>query len=115
MDLLPLTPKQRVVNCITQQHMFEGEADERRNVDSIDDVSLFEQREGRQHIVVVNLRCCRQEIIGELAPNHSRYLCKSATRRDAVKPLHKCITQRVRNPEHRWSRCALESATSSQR
>src|SRR5436190_4742076 len=108
MDLLPLTPKQRVVNCIAQQHMLEGEADERRNVNSIDDVSLFEQREGRQHIVFVTLRCSRQEITGELAPNHSRYLCKSATRRDAVKPLHECVTQRVRNSERCWSRCTLE-------
>src|SRR5258708_34516211 len=95
--------------------MFEGETDERRNVDSMDDVSLFEHREGRQHIVFVNLRCSRQEIIGELAPNHSRDLCKSATRRNAVEPLHQCVTQRVRNPEQCWSCCSLERASSSQR
>ena len=33
MDLLPLAPEQRVVDCITQQHMFEGETDERRNAE----------------------------------------------------------------------------------
>src|SRR6266852_5302671 len=113
MNLLPLTLKQRVVDCITQQSMFEGETKERRNSDSIDDVSLFEWREGRQHTVFVNLRCSRQEIIGELAPNHSRNLCKSATRRNAVEPLHQCITQRVRNPERCRLCCALESASSS--
>src|SRR5438477_11020795 len=113
MDLLPLTPKQRVVDCITQQRMFEGKTKARRNSYSIDNVSLFEQREGRQHIVFVNLRCRRQEIIGELAPNHSRNLCKSATRRNAVEPLHQCVTQRLRNPERSWLCCALESASSS--
>jgi hypothetical protein len=41
-DLLPLAPKQSVVDCVTQQRMFEGETDERRNADSIDDVSLLE-------------------------------------------------------------------------
>ncbi|OIQ75342.1 hypothetical protein GALL_429930 [mine drainage metagenome] len=42
MDLLPLAPEQGVVDRVTQQHMFEGEADERRNVDAIDDVGLLE-------------------------------------------------------------------------
>ena len=28
-DLLPLAFKQKVVDCVTQQHMFEGETDER--------------------------------------------------------------------------------------
>src|SRR4029453_4562450 len=109
-DLLPLTPKQRVVDCITQQCMLQGETKDRRNSDSIDDVSLFEQREGRQYLVIVNLRCSRQEIIGELTPNHSRNLCKSATRRNAVEPLHQCVTQRFWNPQRSWLCCALESA-----
>src|SRR5437879_13273408 len=82
-DLLPLTPKQRVVDCITQQRMFEGETKDRRNSDSIDDVSLFEQREGRQYLVIVNLRCSRQEIIGELTPNHSRKIGRASCRERA--------------------------------
>src|SRR5438045_4195971 len=102
MDLLPLTPEQRVVDCIAQQYMFEGETDDRRNVDSIYDVSLLESREGRQHIVRVDLRRSREQIIGELAPNHSRNLCKPATWRNPVEPLHQSVAQRVGNPEQRW-------------
>ena len=32
MDLLPFAPEQGIVDCIAQQHMFESETDERRNV-----------------------------------------------------------------------------------
>src|SRR3954447_7887830 len=95
--------------------MFEGKTKGSRNSASIDDVSLFKQREGRHHIVVVNSGCSRQEIIGELAPNHSRNLCKSATRRNAVEPLHQCVTQRIRNSECCWLCCALGSASGSER
>src|SRR4051812_48369907 len=93
--------------------MFEGKTKERRNSNTIDDVSLFEQGEGRQHIVIINSRYSRQEIIGELTPNHSRNLCKSATRRNAVEPLHQCVTQRIGNPKCCWLCCALEGASGS--
>ena len=78
--------------------MFEGEPDGRRNTDSIDNVRIFKQRQSRLHIMLINLRCGQQQVIGELAPDHSGNLGKLATRRNAVEPLHQCVTQRLRNP-----------------
>jgi cytolysin (calcineurin-like family phosphatase) len=39
--------------------MFKGETDERRNTNPIDDVSFFEKRDGRPHIIFINLKSRR--------------------------------------------------------
>src|SRR6478672_4846996 len=113
MNLLPLAPKQGVVNRITQQRMFEGETDRRRYADSIDNVSLFELREDRHHLLFIKSRCGGQEIVRELTPNHSSNLHNFPARRNAIEPLHQCITQCFRNSERRRLCCALGTALSS--
>src|SRR6266487_2766319 len=110
MNLVPLAPKQGVVDSITQQYMLEGEADRRRNPDSIDNVSLFKLREDRHHVLFVKSRCGGQEIVRELTPDHSSNLHNSPARRNAIEPLHQCVTQRLRNPEQRRLCCAPGSA-----
>ena len=55
MGFPPLTPKQRIIDRIAQQYMFEGETDGRRNVQPIDNVGFFKQRERREQIVFVDL------------------------------------------------------------
>src|SRR5262245_6247505 len=112
MNLLPLAPKQGIVDSITQQHMLEGEADRRRNPDSVDNVGLFELREDRYHVFFVKSRCGGQEIVRELTPDHSSNLHNSPAWRDAIEPFHQCVTQRLRNPEQRRLCCARGSGLS---
>src|SRR5271165_5012540 len=82
--------------------MFEGETDERRNADPIDDVSLLEPGEGSAQFVFVNSHCKEQKIIRKLTPDHRRDLRQFAALLNAIEPLHQRIMQCLRNTEHWW-------------
>src|ERR1700730_18471193 len=82
--------------------MFEGETDERRNADPVDDAGFLEPREGSAQVVFVNSQCKGQKIIRELTPDHRGDLRQSATLRNTIEPLHQRIMQRLRNTGHWW-------------
>jgi hypothetical protein len=106
-NLLSVALEQGAIDRVPKQDVFERKPNERRNPDSINDISLLEPRESEAQIIFVNAQCKAQKIVGKFAPDHGGDLCQPSTLSNAIEPLDQCIVKGLRDRKRDGLACSL--------